>query len=151
MLKEFHVDGACRAWGPAAELSSAERTLARLSAAGIRRHSLGIVDLTPSQGLERDPLVRWALSRITHQTLHLVALSLPLLVLSSTAVFSRMFVEHPGLAFALGVTGGLVASPIVAMVGFALAWRRWGSLAVRHGPTPDRGHLVVAYVRTRRR
>lgn len=150
-MNEFHVDGACRVWGPTVERSGAEDALARLSAAGVRRRSLAIVDLAPSRGLERDPLVRWALSRITRETFQLVLLSLPLLAMLSAAVFLSVFDDRRALAFGLGVTGAFVASPIVAMIGFALAWRRWGSLAVRRGSTPPRGHLVVAFARPPRR
>ena len=144
-MNEFHVDGACRAWGPAADRSSAETALERLFADGVRRRSLGIIDLAPAQGeLESDPVVRWALSRITRETVRTVALAAPLFAALSVAVFLGTFDDRPAIALSLGLTGGLVAVPIVAMIGFALAWRRWGSLAVRQGTTPPVGYLVVA-------
>ena len=71
-------------------------------------------------------------------------LSLPILVIVNVALLLPGLSDRPALAVGLGVAGGVGASPVGALVGFALAWTRWGHLTNQHPAVmATAGHVVV--------
>jgi hypothetical protein len=131
-------------YGPLSGHAEADAIVASLRAAGVRRRSVGVVDLRRRPGVEPDPLARWALSTIWRETLRIVLVSLPILVWVNVALLMFTLADRPSLALGIGVTAGVGASPVAALVGFALAWRRWGHLANDHaGASATSGYVVV--------
>jgi hypothetical protein len=131
-------------YGPLRGQAEVDHTIAALRASGVRRRSLGVVDLQPRHGAERDPLARWARSAIWRESLRIFALSLPVLVGINVALLLPTLPDQLGLAIGIGVAAGVGASPIAAVVGFALAWSRWGHLAEQCHPLPaTSGYVVV--------
>jgi hypothetical protein len=132
-------------WGPLASHAEVEEALATLNAGGFPRRYLGVVDLQPRPSLERDPLTRWALATIGRETLRTVLLSLPILVWVNVALLMLMMSHRPSLAVWVGLAAGVGASPLGGLVGFALAWSRWGYLAKDPPEAPaGSGFAVVA-------
>ena len=94
-----------------------------------------------------EPLARWALSTIWRETLRIVLVSLPILVWVNVALLMFTLADRPSLALGIGVAAGVGASPVAALVGFALAWRRWGHLANDHAGAPATSGYVVVVAR----
>ncbi len=134
-------------YGPLNGHGEVDAIVASLRAAGIQRRSLGVVDLQARPGLEQDPLARWALSTIWRETLRVVLVSLPVLVWVNVALLMFTLSDRPSLALGIGVAAGVGASPVAALVGFALAWSRWGHLANPHPGAPARSGYVVVVAR----
>ena len=131
-------------YGPLSGQDEVDDTVAALRAAGVRRRSLGVVDLQPRPGVERDPLACWARSAIWRETLRIFALSLPVLVGVNVALLLLTLPDRPAVAVGIGVAAGVGLSPVAAVVGFALAWSRWGHLAdQQHGHSATSGYVVV--------
>jgi hypothetical protein len=131
-------------YGPLSGQDEVDDTVAALRAAGVRRRSLGVVDLQPRPGVERDPLARWARSAIWRETLRIFALSLPVLVGVNVALLLPTLPDQPAVAAGTGVAAGVGLSPVAAVVGFALAWSRWGHLADQHHAlSVTSGYVVV--------
>jgi hypothetical protein len=134
-------------YGPLSRQAEVDDTVAALRAAGVRRRSLGVVDLEPHPGVERDPISRWARSAIWRETLRIFALSLPVLVAINVAVLLPTLPDQPAVAVGIGVAAGLGASPVAGVVGLALAWSRWGHLADQHHRAPATSGYVVVVAR----
>jgi hypothetical protein len=135
-------------YGPLSGQDEVDDTVAALRAAGVRRRSLGVVDLQPRRpGVERDPLASWALSAIWRETLRIFALSLPVLVGVNVALLLPTLPDQPAVAAGIGVAAGVGLSPVAAVVGFALAWSRWGHLADQHHQAPATSGYVVVVAR----
>jgi hypothetical protein len=132
-------------YGPLTGSAEVDAIVTSLRAAGVPRRSIGVVDLRARpRGVERDPLARWALSTIWRETLRIVLLSLPVLIWVNVAMLMFTLADRPSLAFGIGVAAGVGASPVAALVGFALAWSRWGHLANPHlGSRATSGYVVV--------
>jgi hypothetical protein len=130
-------------YGPLSRQAEVDDTVAALRAAGVRRRSLGVVDLQPHPGAERDPISLWARSAIWRETRRLLALSLPVLVGINVALLLPTLPDQPAVAVGIGVAAGVGASPIAGVVGLALAWSRWGHLADQHHRAPARSGYVV--------
>jgi hypothetical protein len=134
-------------YGPATGNAEVDAIVTSLRAAGVPRRSLGVVDLRPRPGVEREPLARWALSTIWRETLRIVLLSLPILIWVNFALLIFTLGDRPSLALGLGVAAGVGASPVAALVGFALAWSRWGHLASHQPAAPATSGYVVVVAR----
>jgi hypothetical protein len=134
-------------YGPVSGHAEVDDIVAALRAADVPRRCLGVVDLQSRPGIERDPLVRWALSTIWRETLRIVLLSLPILIWVNVALLMFTLSDRPSLALGIGIAAGVGASPVAALVGFALAWRRWGHLANHHPGSPATSGYVVVVAR----
>jgi hypothetical protein len=134
-------------YGPVSRRAEVDDIVAALRAADVPRRSLGVVDLQPRPGIERDPLARWALSTIWRETLRIVLVSLPILIWVNVALLMFTLSDRPSLALGIGIAAGVGASPVAALVGFALAWSRWGHLANHHRGAPATSGYVVVVAR----
>lgn len=131
-------------WAPLMRPAEVDDAVAALQAAGVRRRSLGVVDLKLRPRLEPEPPTRRALAAIGRETLRIVVLALPVVVMVKAALLMPSLSDRPTLTVGIGDVARAGASPVAAIVGFALAWARWGHLANHHPGVPATpGYAVV--------